>query len=316
MRLALLDLGTAALRFEVFEVEPVAYLANPNSKTTEKVYQERLMPRLGRGLYQTGLLSEEGMEQTREFFSRIPDLCLELRVENIRIGATSALREAKNGAEFVRELGELAQSPIELLTGAREAELIARGICSHESKLEDELVFVDIGGGSTEISYFSAGTVKNSQSIQLGAIRGNQDFLRCTPDEQMPPAPSAVAALRTHAQSMLQEFVEKHRVEKLLGTSGTIRTLCKLNTSNRRHPQQLYAAEVSALVEQLCTCNFAQRLSIDGLEKNRADIIVAGAVIFEEVMNYFHAQSVRVSPFSLRHGLLDEAIRGPVQSSG
>ncbi len=313
MRLALLDLGTAALRFEVYDVNLKAYLSHSSTKQTRRIYQERLMPRLGRGLYKSGTLDASGMAETREFFARIPQLCAEQRVEKVRIGATSALREAKNGPAFVRELEALCQNEIELLTGEREATLIAKGILSHESQLDEELLFVDIGGGSTEISHFSEGEIRYSESIQLGAIRENQNFLHCKVDDKQPPKPSAIAELRIHAQHVLQARLPKQQIEKILGTSGTIRTLCKLLPSNRRDQHLLYSDELRALVERLSEANFSERLEIEGLESNRADIIVAGAIVFEEILRFFSTRCVQVSTYSLRHGLLDETLESLLQ---
>jgi len=268
------------------------------------------MPRLGEGLYSSGTLNPTGKKETRDFFRRLPRLCERHRVDRVLIGATSALREARDGTEFISELEQICEHKVRLLSGEQEALLTAQGILLNEKNLEGEYLLVDIGGGSTEISELRDKTISAPRSILLGAIRENHTFLQCEEDDCSPPSTTAISNLRKHIGTHLQEHLPGVAYDKIIGSSGTVRSLCKLRAKKRRKASTLTASELNELTHLLCTCDFETRCKIEGIERNRADIIVAGAIILEEISKHVGASSIRASIFSLRHGLLDEAIRG------
>ena len=296
---AVIDLGSNSVRFEVFSVLLPLVPQTP----LLPFHRGRYMPRLGQGLTPGGPLQEDAKERARGVLREIKEKLLELQPEKVIAVATSALREASDGEAFLRELEQETGIAIRCISGAEEAALTARGIINNEQGLSGPLILVDIGGGSTEISYCrispTAQEIFFSQSLLLGAIHCQNIFLRTAP----PPA-SGLQQMRTHVREVLSQlppFPEPSPA--IIGSSGTIRALCKLETQGGRSTKS--NKQIHELVERMSVMTVDEISNIPGSERNRADIILAGSIIFTELMDYFGAPTVTASEFSLRHGLLD-----------
>jgi exopolyphosphatase / guanosine-5'-triphosphate,3'-diphosphate pyrophosphatase len=309
--LALIDLGTVSVRFEIYSVS--LGIAPPLTTTpyhTQQLFRERHMLRLGTGLYFNHRLNEAGKQLTRQTFLHFKNKLEEFGPLRVCAVATSALREAEDGPMFVEELAQLLGYPMTIITGEEEAYLVARGILANEAEMPEHCALIDIGGGSTEVSVCHRKEILHSASLRLGAIRCQQLFLKTSP----PAADSAnegISALRMHIKEQLKtisSFRPLQPIAQIIGSSGTVRTLCRLRLDYQHQPGVLSAQSLHQLVKQLSLMSVSEIAQIPGMEANRADIILAGTLILEELVDFFGASEVQPSLFSLRYGLLDREI--------
>lgn len=307
LRIGLLDLGTVSLRFEIYDVDEGRYPADPVHSIKRQV-KERKMLRLGEGLYETGKLSVPGKEKAREALARARTAFRDAGVQVVCAAATSAFREAIDGKELIAELENELRCEIEIITGEEEAKLTARGILVFEDVPAGAFALVDIGGGSTEITLCSNRHLEKSLSLPLGAIRGQDMFLKTSP-----PAREGVTAYRAHVRKTLLSSplaAESLSYPLVIGSSASMRTLSKLAYGDLAIETGIVArSRVSEIVQILLPLATADIAGIPGMEANRADIILSGAVLFEELMIFLNAAELKPTLFSLRHGLLDRKVR-------
>jgi exopolyphosphatase/guanosine-5'-triphosphate,3'-diphosphate pyrophosphatase len=298
MRIALVDLGSASLRAEVYEIR----------EKTRIISRLREMPRLGQGLYCRGTLPEEGKVLTLELFRHLNSHFSELEVDVVHAVATSAIREAADGIEFIDKLQAEAAWPIRILSGLEEARLIARGIIENEADLPETALFVDIGGGSTELSIYSDGEILAFDSLKLGAIRYSSKYL-----DNAPPELSSLTSLSEQIKEVLQENDKLSsfcgKINTAIGSSGTARAVTALVDQEKESLKPCTADDVHNLRNRLSQLTFAQIDQLPGMQKNRSDIMLAGAMILDLCLNHFGIQNFRASRYSLRHGLLAEALK-------
>jgi len=230
--------------------------------------------------------------------------------------ATSAVREAENAEEFIRRAAEEAGVDVEVISGVEEARLIHLGILQAVPVFERRLLLIDIGGGSTEVLVGQQGETLAVRSFKLGAIRLTRRFFKT---ERLHP--SAVDACRRFVRSMLAPMareVERLGFDVAVGSSGTIEAVVAMAHANRRGeptPRSLTNAtvsrkEVEAVVASLVGApSVAKRRELPGLEPDRADIILGGAVILEQAMGLFDIDEIVVSDYALREGALLDAFQ-------
>jgi exopolyphosphatase/guanosine-5'-triphosphate,3'-diphosphate pyrophosphatase len=171
MRIALIDLGTNAVRFDVVEVSPAGGVA--------RLHRERLAVRLGEGVFKTGRLSHAAIGRTVAAFESFRKTCRTLNVERVTAFGTSALRDSANSEVLLTLLKRRTGIDVRVISGQEEARLIARGILAHENPTAKGLVaLVDIGGGSVEITLCRGRQIRRSTSFKLGLRDFNRFFLK------------------------------------------------------------------------------------------------------------------------------------------
>lgn len=299
-RLAVIDLGTNSVRFEVYEVDE-------GGKAT-RVCRERLMLRLGQGVYAGGKLAPRAIQRTLKSFIRFEREAKKHNADRVIAFGTGVLRETPGAPKLVKEIRDQTGIDVRVISGLEEARLISKGVFANEKGLTGTYALVDIGGGSTEISVCHGKRVLRSASFPLGASRLHQVFLKESPPRD-DSAIDSIQALRDHARSVLCPHLRKERwprVTRIVGSSGTIRMLAKVLSEDGK---SLRAKDLSALVAKMSTMTKHQLAMIPGIERNRADMILAGAVLLEEVMAALGATRARATEYSLRHGILEEESR-------
>jgi exopolyphosphatase / guanosine-5'-triphosphate,3'-diphosphate pyrophosphatase len=167
-RIAVIDLGTNSVRFDVYQRTEVRVV---------RIHREKRMIRLGEKVFETGRLTKAAMRRGLDAFEDFKAIMEGLGVTRVRAFGTSALRSAKNAKQFVRMVKEKTGISIITISGQREGQLISRGIFAHLNPPARKLALVDIGGGSTEISICVGKTVIRHVSLKLGASRIQQMFL-------------------------------------------------------------------------------------------------------------------------------------------
>ena len=177
MRLAVIDLGTNSIRFDVHEI-------SSNRKGLvqhRRLYREKTMVRLGQDLFSAGKLSTEGKRRTLEAAHSFKETMDALHVDKIVAFGTAAVRDASDGEIFLKELEEKTGIHFRMITGAEEASLIAKGILHFEKNPSGIFALVDIGGGSTEVSICKGKKILRSHSFNLGVAKLQQVFLKTQP---------------------------------------------------------------------------------------------------------------------------------------
>ena len=298
-RIAVIDLGTASIRFEV-------YMAETGRGIPKRIYRESHMTRLGRGLTPGGSLDALARDLTLSRFSDFQAVIKRHQPLTICAVATSALREASDGEVFLAELEALCGAKIAVISGEEEARLTAVGIRRFERNVPEEVVLVDIGGGSTEVSICLENRIVRSLSIPFGALRCHEQHLK----QEIPPNRNSLDRLRAETfDSLTAVLGEKaYSVEQALGSSVTVRTLCAIRFPQVSASNSLSRTELQAVLDFMAPLNRDQLMEIEGMEEARVDIVLAGTAILTGVFDYFGCENIRATRFSLRHGLLAEAL--------
>jgi exopolyphosphatase/guanosine-5'-triphosphate,3'-diphosphate pyrophosphatase len=298
--LAAVDLGTNSVHLVVAKVEESRF---------EVIEREREMVRLGSSGGDMKRLAPDAMDRGIAALGRFRQVA-EIYGARARAVATSAVREAENQAEFLERARDEAGVDVEVISGFEEARLIHLGVLQAVPVFDRRLLVCDIGGGSTELVVGHTGDVLFSRSLKLGAIRLSQRFF---PDGRS--TSSAVDDCRSYVREALAPF--KHRIKRLdvevaVGSSGTIGAVFAMVAAQRDGPIPrtynnfaISRDEIKATVRQLVKAKTVEdRTAVPGLEAKRADIILGGALILDEVVRELGVDELVYSDYALREGVL------------
>lgn len=301
MRLAVIDLGTNSVRFDVHQL--VA------GRRIQTLHREKLMIRLGQGVFTEGRLDPEAVRRTVEAFHGFKIVAKDLHVNETIAFGTSALREASDSEKLLQLIQKKTGIQVRVISGAEEARLIALGVLTKEKSLKGRFALLDIGGGSTEISVCRGKEVLFAESFQLGTARLQQIFLKSSP----PKAPTkgdlpAIEQLRRYIRGMIGGKMAAEswpKVDRLVGSSGTVKALARL-IKPKGKIRQIDRGDLKKVVKKMSDMTTTQLLGLPGMESKRVDMILAGAVLLEEAMDALGAKRVVMTDFSLRDGILEE----------
>ena len=304
-RVAAIDIGTNSTHLLVAAVDA-------KLKTFSIVQAEKSTTRLGERDPETGALSDAAMERGFETLRRFRDLAHSHQVEQILTAATSAVREAPNGRDFLQLIKDELGLDVDLISGPEEARLIYLGVLSGMSFGDRPHLLLDIGGGSTELILADGRDARALTSTRVGAVRLQREFVK---DDPMPP----------HRRSFLQAFIQgslepavdkvRRRIKPgetpvLVATSGTAMAIGTLAAQeDDRPPLKLHGYRVTrqrldALVDKLVSLTPRQRRELSSLNERRAEIIVPGALILQTTMQMLAADELLLSERALREGLI------------
>lgn len=302
MRLAIIDLGTNSVRFDVHEIGP--------ENEVYRLHREKLMIRLGEGVFMKGRLNAQSMELCIAAFRSFKRTMTDFKVHRVIAFGTATLREAKDAEKLINRIKRETDIHLRILPGEEEARLIARGILTNEIGLRGSYALVDIGGGSTEVIACQGKEVLAKTSFELGTARLQQVFLKSIPPKAVPGNLHPIDQLRRHIRgTLLYRLVSENwpKRNRILGSSGTVKALLKI-IKRRTGKNFISRDDLKSLVKEMATMNRSDLMRISGMEARRVDMILAGAILLEECMNAFRAEKVEATEFSLRDGILDEQI--------
>src|SRR5688572_27814222 len=292
---AVVDLGSNAVRFLLAKVKP--------DSGFRVLVEERVPTRLGGGA--PGTLPRDAIADTlravRRFFRAHRT---EGRGPRVVAIATSAVREARNRERLLGPLRYRDGIEVQVLSGRDEARL---GVEAALDSLDfDDALVVDLGGASLQLSRVRGRRIVDTVSLPLGAVRTTRRFIR-----QDPPNPRELRALRSAVRAQLAEALPPaRRGDVLVGLGGTVRTLATLhlraNQGERkhRHGLQLSQSDITAVRERLERLSPRKRRRIRGMKHERADIILAGAIVIEELMVFGGYLTLIVCTRGVRDGIL------------
>lgn len=292
-RVGAVDIGTNSTRLLVADVSAGGGIAEV----------ERLLEitRLGDRVDAERRLTDEGIARVRAALARYAARAATLEAEPVLAVATSAVRDAENGREFLAEAAAAHGFVPRLLTGEEEAEMTYRGVCSRQAVGAGTLI-CDIGGGSTELILGGPEGVRDRASLDIGCVRLSERHLHTDP-----PTAAELAALRAEAAAALPPRLTGEARE-LVGVAGTVTTLATIDMGlefeipEAIDGHRLPAEAVDRLLGELAALPLAQRRLVRGLMPERAPTIVAGSVILSAVVAATGAGAVVVSERDILHG--------------
>jgi exopolyphosphatase/guanosine-5'-triphosphate,3'-diphosphate pyrophosphatase len=301
MRLAAIDIGTNSVHMIVVRVRP--------DLSFEVIDREKEMVRLGAGGLGGRKLTPEAVQAALQVLSKFRRLAESHAVDQIIAAATSAVREAENGGEFLRTVTDQTGIRARVISGTEEARLIHLAAVYGVSVPTDVAVVVDIGGGSVEITRGRGAQIELGRSFKLGVIRLTERFVKSDPLD-----PRDERKLLKHIHAELDEYLDEIATagfDRVIGTSGTILSLGGVAAAKNGSPlgAPLRSRRVSAkllrrLRGDLVAADLEKRLRVPGLEPRRADLAVAGAILLDTIVRRLNASDITLCDLSLREGLV------------
>ena len=307
-RLAVIDVGSNTARLVIFQTAPGGFL--------RAIHEVKESPRLGLGVGADGSIGREAFDRGMAGLRRFAQT-LEAFGNPRTVGvATSAVRDAPNGRSFVDKVAKETGIELRVLSGTEEARYAYLGLSS-SWELETDLV-ADLGGGSLQIAATRKGMLQNSVSLPLGALRLTQRFF-----EHDPPKGREVDALREHVHDGLRDALEAIGRDRwrIFGVGGTVRSLAKVAINLREYPISrvhgfpLRSHDLEALGELLLDMPSEKRWAIPGIGADRAEVIVAGLIVIEELLRTSGTDLLTVSGTGIREGLALEEVRAQLPAS-
>ena len=300
MRLAAIDIGTNSTKMTVADV-------SDNGALTV-VSEQSDVTRLGEGVDSSKRLGDVPMARTLDAIARFADDALRQGAQTVLGAGTSALRDAANGADFIAQAKARADVDIQIISGDREAQFAYAAVRSDATlniPAEAFLLVFDIGGGSTELILGDANGVGRHKSLDIGAVRLTERFLHSDP----PTAYELEQAVQ-YARAAFDTFPMPDTPPLVAGIGGTAVNIAAVTLGQAKpdpdalHGASLAHADVAAALDRFAHLPLAARREIPGLEPKRADVIIAGALILDSLLTYFHADRFILSARGLRYGLL------------
>ena len=295
---AFVDLGTNSTRLLIVRLD--AHFSY------RILRQHKIMIRLGEGEFVSGYLTDEAMDRAIVTCRGFYETALSFGATEIIGYATSATRDAKNREIFLERLSKETGIEFEIISGSEEARLIWLGITNSTIIKESPVLFIDIGGGSTELIVGDQHSYSFLHSLRLGSLRTTTQLLS-NPKEPTPD--NELKNLRKHLAGEIASIsheIEKYSPITAIGSSGTIIALESLaGKIGTTHEQGILTRkELKALGLLLAGLSHDERCALPGMQKDRADIIVAGSQILYEVMKACNIREIKTTEFGLRYGML------------
>ncbi len=303
-RLAAIDIGTNSIRSIVVE-------ANPDG-TFRVLDDEKSTVRLGDGLHRTGMLSPHAQRRALEALARFCKINAGYGVKITEAIATSAVRKAANGADFIREVKRVTGLTVSVITGEEEAELAALSAFNNFHMNGSRHLLADLGGGSLELVTSVGRHPDNVVSLELGAVYLTETFLSDDPIKE-----GALRKLRRHIRGTLRLAFPGERpvLNSVIGSGGTFTTIAAMIAASREeafgslHGYELLHADVVHLQAMLTRTTLSERRNLPGLNPDRADIIVAGVAVVEALLDFFNGNLLKVNERGIREGLILRALQ-------
>jgi exopolyphosphatase/guanosine-5'-triphosphate,3'-diphosphate pyrophosphatase len=312
MRLGAIDVGSNSVHMIVADVSPDGHV--------EVVDRVKETVRLGRRAFMTGRLMPEAMDLAVRALINFNHILRIRKVAKVRAVATSAVRESKNRASFIRRIRREAGLNVQIISGAEEARLIFLA-ARHALGLDGgPHLVIDVGGGSVELVLVRDGRPLWMKSVKLGAARLAERYLTADP-----PSRAELERLQHHLNQEIGPLMKRARkagVVRAIGTSGTINTLVAMARAangeelERLHGASATAAEIAKLADDLVSANSALRSELPGIDAKRIDLMPAAAMLVDFVIKRSGAPMLVACTWALREGLLLSLARGAMRAGG
>ncbi|EAZ79551.1 Ppx/GppA phosphatase family protein [Algoriphagus machipongonensis] len=301
---AVIDMGTNTFHLLLVELNELGF---------KTIYKEKIPVKLGKGGINQNQLAEDAQKRAFHTLTHFKNLIDGENIDQVFAFATSAVRNAENGPDFVEKVLELTGIKIQVISGVEEAQMIYEGIKLSGSLNGQVELMMDIGGGSVEFIIGCSKEVLWKQSFEIGGQRLLELF-----HYHDPILPEEISKLESYLQknlSPLLEAIDKFKPTGLVGASGTFDTLtdiyfesmlqCKLTG---QHVFELPLEEFQKIHHMLLTKNKEERLAIPGMIPMRVDMIVVASSLIEFILRQIPVRSITCSHYALKEGAISRVL--------
>ncbi len=295
MKLAAIDIGSNAARLLISEVS----IDSNGEPLFNKINLVRVPLRLGFDVFENGFISQSKRNMIIETMKSYAHLLKAYQINNVLACATSAMRDATNGVEVQQEIKQKTGIDVRIITGDEEASFIYENHIAEHLDKEHSYLYIDVGGGSTELTFFDQGKLMYKESFDIGTIRLLKDMV--TDD----------------SWEVMKEHLKKNAISKLpmvaIGSGGNINKIFTL--SKRKEGKPLSVESLKDYYKELSSVTLEQRIKVYKLKEDRADVIVPALQIYINVMRWANINEIYVPKIGLADGLIQhlyEEISAPL----
>lgn len=286
MNIAAIDIGSNGARLLIKSFDDNA----PAASRIKKLLFVRIPLRLGKDVFALGKISKERQRMMMHMMKGFRQFMLLYNVEHFRACATSAMRDAENGKKVMRHIEKETGIKLEIIPGAEEAQLLCNNLVENTESGVGNFAYVDVGGGSTEISLLHDGVLAESHSFNIGTLRMLAGAV--TPEE------------RNAMCRMLEKYAEDFPGTKIIGSGGNINRLFRL-AKIKGDSRSLPVATLKQLYAELAPLSLEERMEQFKLKDDRADVIIPAAEIFLLVARSLKCEDILVPNISLADSIVD-----------
>lgn len=283
LRLAAIDIGSNAARLLITEV-----IEDGGSTSFNKLNLVRVPLRLGFDVFEQGVISKPKMGMMLQTMKAFKHLCNAYDVQHIKACATSAMRDAKNASDIIRKVRLEAEIQIEVISGDYEANLIYENHVAETMDKDHSYLYIDVGGGSTELSFFSNGILIYKKSFNIGTIRLLKNMVTENEWDEM--------------KETIRAVTKGHKEVVAIGTGGNINKVFSM--SKKKDGKPLNLELLRDYYKELSSVTLAERIVKYSLREDRADVIVPAILIYINAMRWANADVIFVPKIGLADGLI------------
>ena len=292
-----IDIGSNSIRLIIAEVE--------NNKIKNIIYQEKATTRLATNINKTGILSEEPFNKSINVLAGFRKALDKYNVTKIKTVATSAVREAANGEDFIKA-AKNAGIEISIISGKEEGMLEYIGVCSGFDAGSHPLI-LDVGGGSSEIIYMQENNELHTESHKIGVVKMADMF------DFQSSSIEIIDKCRAYIKDFFKNVTITNNIQSFIATAGTATTLAAIDMEmteydfNKVNGYKITKEKVIEIFNKVFSTPYNKRLEIKGMDKDREDLIIPGILIILEILSKTNIDIITVSDFGLREGAVVRA---------
>jgi exopolyphosphatase/guanosine-5'-triphosphate,3'-diphosphate pyrophosphatase len=313
LRAAVLDLGSTSFNLLIADAEPGGKI--------RPIVREKVMLRLGAVIATSAEIPREICDRAVEVARELRIVAEQEKVQGLIPVATAALRDASNGRTLADRIGRTLGTPVRILSGEEEARLIFRAFQHRVQPGDERVLAVDLGGGSLEIARGAAGKVDLELTLPLGVARLQRELGSSDPLQK-----SEAKAIRKRVRALLaphRDAILDRKIKRVIAAGGAVRALARLHLEARasrrkqarRGPAQLPVSSLRKLTDRLVSARRKQRLAMRGMRRDRVDLLPAGGIILTTLARELGIESLTVSDWGLREGVLLEEVERRASST-
>ena len=294
---AAIDIGSNGARLLIKRFDDNA----PEFDRIKRVLFIRVPLRLGKDVFTLGKISKEREVMMMHMMKGFKHFMLLNQVDDYRACATAAMRDAENGKKIMKTIMQETGIKLEIIRGEEEARLLCNNVIEQTNSNSGSYAYVDVGGGSTEISLLHDGVLAESHSFNIGTLRMLSGKVTNATKYQM--------------RGMLDTYAEEFPGVQIIGSGGNINKLFKL-THNKNDEKVMKVSELSEIYQELAQLNEEERKEKYGLKDDRVDVIIPAAEIFLMVASGLKCDAIYVPNISLADSIVDGMYRSQLKKQG
>lgn len=288
MNLASIDIGSNGARLLIKRFDPEAIREEDRIK---KLMFIRIPLRLGKDVFTLGKVSKEREKMMLHMMKGFKQFMKLNDVEAFRACATSAMRDAENGKKVLKKIEKQTGIKLEIIKGQEEAQLLYNNLVEKTDSNEGSFAYIDVGGGSTEVSIINDGVLAESYSYNMGTLRMLSGKVTADTEKLF--------------KENLTRYAEQYGDIKIIGSGGNINKLNKLARHSKQDSKNLTLSELKRLYSMMQPLSIEEREISFSLKEDRADVIIPAAEIFLKACEYLKCESIMVPNISLADSIVD-----------